>query len=290
MGIEDFLAHEFKDMTDRIRSGFENNMRQREKNPFLPFKNTAIKKYMALGRSFDSQLGNRIQRIVFFLAREKYGTIGVPNITVLSLDDISNSITVTLYTIPLDLDRKWQNKSFNPFVQYVYVSRDLDEATIKRKLKIKKSCTELLTMTYTISSNPTTNKALATWKGRSYPVDLLTVSLRDNPVRSIDALRVYEIKLGGNLDTKNAPSNAEEVLKNKNVFSFINNSHSYFATCYGECSQAVRRAIAEKECELLSPEEFWPSVLPEGLSYAQLIDLFQTQFTSSHIEEAIEAL
>ena len=188
MGIEDFLAHEFKDMTDRIRSGFENNMRQREKNPFLPFKNTAIKKYMALGRSFDSQLGNRIQRIVFFLAREKYGTIGVPNITVLSLDDISNSITVTLYTIPLDLDRKWQNKSFNPFVQYVYVSRDLDEANIKRKLKIKKSCTELLTMTYTISSNPTTNKALATWKGRSYPVDLLTVSLRDNPVRSIDAL------------------------------------------------------------------------------------------------------
>lgn len=294
MKIEDFLLTELKAMSDNVCNNYEENMGNREKNPFLPLINNDIKKYMALGRSVDSQLGNRIQRIIFFLSRQKFGVIGAPNITVLNYDELSGQVTVTLFSVPLDVDKKWQNKNFNPFAQYVYISSNLSDKDVKRKLKIKSKCDKLATTKIVMDLNsPTAKSELSNWKGKNYPVDLLTLSIKEEDTgekKIIEDLFVYEIKMGGNLDTKNAPSNADEVLKNKNMFSFVANSHSFFATCYGECSQSVKSAMESKNCELLTPDDFWAKVLPLELTFKDFIDKFKVAFENSKIESAIENL
>ena len=288
MEIEEFMLAELKAMSENVCSNYERNKANREKNPFLPLHNDDIKKYMALGRSVDSQLGNRIQRIIFFLSRQRFGALGVPNITVLNYDDSSKKIIIKLFSVPLDLDKEYQNKDFNPFVQYVYFASSLSEKEAKKKLKIKANCNKLSSSTIEMDfeSEIFTAEYLK-WKGKNYPVDLLTLGIKDGIVAN---LFVYEIKLGGNLDTKNAPSNADEVLKNKNVFSFITNSHSYFATCYGECSQSVKNALEAKNCELLTPNDFWEKVLPSNISLDKFIEIFKIAFEKSKIEDAIKKL
>ena len=288
------MLTELKAMSDSICNNYEKNMGNREKNPFLPLVNKNIKKYMALGRSIDSQLGNRIQRIIFFLSRQKFGVLGVPNITVLNYDERTARVSVTLYSVPIDVEEKWQNKNFNPFAQYVYIDSNLSDKEAKRKLKLKSICNKLATTNIEMDVNsPAAKSELLKWKRKNYPVDLLTLSLKEEGTSEktiIDGLFVYEIKMGGNLDTKNAPSNADEVLKNKNMFSFVANSHSYFATCYGECSTSVKNAMELRKCELLTPDDFWTKVLPVDITFKDFIDKYKVAFKKSKIENAIEKL
>lgn len=63
------MLSELNGLALNVVANFQGNMANRENNPFLIFNDTNIKKYMALGRSVDSQLGNRLQRIIFFIAR-----------------------------------------------------------------------------------------------------------------------------------------------------------------------------------------------------------------------------
>lgn len=293
MNLDDFLTKELTSMSENICNNYRENMENRTKNPFLCFEDDSIKKYMALGRSFDSQLGNRIQRIIFFLARKKYGDIMVPNIVSLDLNERSREMHMTLYAAPIDLAKEKQNKDFDPFAQYIYIGKKTDRAKIKSKLKIKARSDGLLTKEYVLKScSDEVIKSYNKMKGKQYPVDLLTLSASENDNSGkIDLeLYVYEIKMGGNLDTKNAPSNADEVSKNKIIFSFIKNSHSCFATCYGSCSPAVKNAIKKKKGELLSPEMLWKRVIPSEISYEDFIEKFKKAFKSSSIEKVLQNL
>lgn len=289
MTIDAFMKKELTEMSENITSAYSKNMENRKQNPFLVFEDESAKKYMALGRSLDSQLGNRIQRIIFFLSRTKYKLCGVPNITVINYDEDSGEYTIKLYSIPIDLEDKWKNKGFNPFCQKVYVEKNMDCNNAKRKLHVKENCTELKEKEYKIKSSSSESRdEYQKWKGKNFPVDLLTFDISSE--NSIKDAKAYEIKMGGNLDTKNAPSNAEEVLKNKRLFSFIENNDSYFATCYGTCSEAVKNAIKKTNCTLLEPEKFWKNVLDSSIQYNEFIKKYKTAFSESGIESALKKL
>ena len=63
------IFSELSGLAQNVVANFQGNMTNRENNPFLIFSDANAQKYMALGRSVDSQLGNRMQRIIFFFAR-----------------------------------------------------------------------------------------------------------------------------------------------------------------------------------------------------------------------------
>ena len=276
-------------MKDNICSKNEKNTENRKQNTFLHIADTNANKYMALSRSIDSQLGNRVQRIIFYLAREKYTDICVPNIVHLKHDEKENEMIVTLYSAPIKLPIKCQNKDYNPFQQYIYVDREISDAKFKKLFKIKSDCNKIKTIQIKFSN--CSKKILTEYYnnlGKSIPVDLLIFYFNDKD--EIDYLNLCEIKLGGNLDTKNAPSNANEVLKNKNLFSFIGNTHSYFATCYGKCSPSVAGAICKNGCELLSPELLWKMILPDTLSYDSFICEYTKAFKKAKVEATIKKL
>ena len=127
------MLSELNGLAQNVVANFQDNMSNRENNPFLIFDDTNIKKYMALGRSVDSQLGNRLQRIIFFIARMRYKTEHVPNIVEINITDrAARNIECVLYSVSCDLPVEEQNKGFNPYRQYIYVDTHSSERDIKR--------------------------------------------------------------------------------------------------------------------------------------------------------------
>ena len=62
-------------------------------------------------------------------------------------------------------------------------------------------------------------------KGNGIPIDLFVFEKTSDEKNIAYS---YELKAGGNLDTKNAPSNAKEVKSLKTIFSFCDKSISRF--------------------------------------------------------------
>ena len=136
--VSNFINKELASMAINIAENYPYNISARENNPFLAFEDEDIKKYMAISRSVDSQLGNRIQRIIFYIARLNFGLLEVPNIvTVDVVDNISKKIKCTFYSVPYDLEIENQKKGFDPYKQYVYVNKNKTEEDIKKDLKVK---------------------------------------------------------------------------------------------------------------------------------------------------------
>lgn len=284
--LYDFILEQLSQMTEKVLSKYKNNMVLREQNPFLALDNVSTEKFMALGRSIDSQLGNRLQNIIFYLTRIRYGYENVPNI----VEIITNHNTVELkkYYITGVLDKNYFYSNSNYYSQKIYINKNLSETDIQRKLHVKKAFVHLIassSIPFEVEEN-TINliNTIAKEKGTDgIPVDLLFF---DN-----NFINTFEIKMSGNLDTKNAESNAAEVNRLKNLFSFTNNN-SYFATCYLECSHAVFTEMKKLNLEnnIYKSIDFWNVILPnneETLTYQEFVDLYTKAFHEAKLEERI---
>lgn len=274
--LEKYITKELQGLRENVISNFSENIENRKLNPFLCIDNKEIVKYMALGRSLDSQLGNRIQHIILYCTRLRYGIENVPNI--ISINDVSKKeINLKLFYVDIDANEKELKKDAQLANQYIYINKKMDIEKAKSKLKIKKSSNILKEKEISyLSSEHSLNAPKYT-----IPVDLLFF-IDDGTINT------FEIKMGGNLDTKNAKSNADEVKMLQNLFSFIENNHSYFATCYGTCSEAVRKKL--NTSQVLNGKDFWDKVLPEEISYEEFIGLFKKVFKKLKIAQALKKL
>ena len=113
--------------------------------------------------------------------------------------------------------------------------------------------------------------------------------------KTLKSASAFEIKMGGNLDTKNSKSNANEVADLKRLLGFIPCNLSYFATCYGNCSHAVASEVKAilGEHAILNNSAFWNKVLPEdkeALDYDEFISIFREAFQSTGLEEKLQKL
>lgn len=120
----------------------------------MAFEDEDIKKYMGLGRSVDSQLGNRLQRIIFYISRMRYGNLCVPNLVTIDIDDEEKrNITFTLYSYPCETASSELKKGANPYKQTIHVHKNLSEARVKSYLKIKKKalCLSIGILNFTAS-------------------------------------------------------------------------------------------------------------------------------------------
>ena len=288
------ILAELNGLSQNVVSNFQDNMKNRENNPFLIFDDTNVKKYMALGRSVDSQLGNRLQRIIFFIARMRYKKEHVPNIVEINITNrAARNIECVLYSISCDLPVDEQNKGFNPYRQYIYVDTHSSERDIKRSLKIKASSASLHIekyQFYEITNDEMNNLINNKVHGKKLPVDLLFF---DCPSETLDGANAFEIKMGGNLDTKNSESNAEEVKRLSNIFSFLTNHSAYFATCYGECSAAVKSDL-EKILggnTICNNCTFWNKIIPhDKFTYDDFISVYANAFQTTGLEEKLQDL
>lgn len=286
------IFSELNGLAQNVVANYQDNMTNRENNPFLVFDDAEIKKYMALGRSVDSQLGNRLQRIIFCFARMRYGMVNVPNIVEINIiDPTRRNIECILYSVDCSLPLVEQNKGFNPYRQYVYINKHSTEKQIKNSLKIKASSTSLVKHVFVFNGiSQSTMRALKKKNGKKLPVDLLFF---DCPITSLDQANAFEIKMGGNLDTKNAESNAKEVKRLSDMFSFLANHSAYFATCYGECSDAVKSEL-EKILggnTICNNRTFWDKIIPSSeFTYNDFIEVYTQAFRATNLETLLKEL
>lgn len=94
-----FIQKQLAEMAKTVKKNSSKNQAKRENNIFFIFSDKNAKKYMGTGRSFDSQLGTRLQKIAMFISRRKYGSECVPNLIVLY--NVGASIKVSTISYPL---------------------------------------------------------------------------------------------------------------------------------------------------------------------------------------------
>ncbi len=289
--LKKFIESELLALGDNIKANYEENMAARETNPFLPINDKNIKKNMAIGRSVDSQLGNRMQRIIFYMARMKYGDVAVPNIvTVKIIDDAC--VEIYTYSVPIYIEENDRKKKFNPFNQIVYIDQVLQNDQVKKKLKLKYKSNVLIEKRYVLKGvSSDAIKYIKKPKRKTIPVDLLCLGIKSNKLIKAEA---FEIKLGGKLDTKNSGGNADAVEELTKVFSCLKENEAFFGTCYGECSKTVAKKIEKIEhASVLNNKDLWDKIIPtniSGITYEKFIDMYQKAFKKSKLEAIIKDL
>lgn len=251
--IAQIIKTELEEMVENILSKHKRNQINRGNNPFNCFEDSYIKNYMGMGRSFDSQLGNRLQNIAFKLLSLSNHKVA-PNRVILNIVgnilymhcEQDNSLKQQIYIV--------KNSAMTPQAYSV----EIDEQQIDFYSSL--------------------SKIYKTKNGQlGIPVDLLYLNLNKN-----GAFRAFEIKAGGNLDTKNADANYNEVIRLEKILHPFGNSKSFFATCYNNMgeNEMPQGSIFYKldKTQILIGKVFWNKVLPKDITYERFIEIYQYIF------------
>ena len=219
--LKQFIECQLNEMAKNVVKKYAGNITNRANNPFSLFDGDE-EKYMAVGRSFDSQLGRRLQKIAFYCARYRYGFLNVPNIVIMRENDVR--LVVEILSYPLD----------KGMTQHLY------------------------------------------WSGH----------VVNYPSVSCKRAYVYEIKVGGNLDTKNKGENMNEVIRLEKVFSMFGNNKSKFVACYnnrgeGNSSDGIIFGMLDAEHKAIG-RLFWEKILPlDEMIYDEFIVMYSEAFENN---------
>ena len=203
-------------------------------------------KYMSLGRSFDSQLGNRLQKICKYIARDKFGWTLVPDYIFANVND-TNDVVLYLFSYPKEFIDEFgidacktqtliKINNRNCIFDIVLNKKIIDTINAKyrndavrkqiRKQEDKEAVAAIIEnwknvfagsiIEYTYNNCP--NDKVKKMKALTTKIDIDLIYFVD-----INNIYMYEIKASGGLDTKNREGNANEVTLNEQRFSFVNN-------------------------------------------------------------------
>lgn len=307
--IKSFIQYQLDEMTEQMKRKYD--IRE-QNNPFKCFGAAGdIAKYMSLGRSFDSQLGTRMQKICMFLARERYGKENVPDYVFICASEDEKKVTMWTYNYDEACVSK-NNLYKTQTVMYVSSYDDVKKRAknyklVQAKEYIYENCTD-----EQIRNVTEAEKVVNAKRSRKLPIDLIAIPDHDH-------ILLFEVKLGGGLDTKNRQANATEVLDNKKSFSFVSadesNVGSYFASCYngsgnddgvsevkkekgiwyrGEMPVAPMFDIINEEgfedLEMRIGSVFFDLILPDGIGYPDFIRAYNEAFAASEIEKKISEM
>ncbi len=271
---------------------YSENSINRKYNVFNCIEDNTISKYMGLGRSFDSKLGNEIQKIAMKLARVKYNDINVPNIILINTKDFKKNrkFLLELYVIKDNFQQRvYYNLEPNVFSEYYDSNKIASQKSIVFTLP-KSDSNDILEH---LNKIKVTQKEPKFSKYKKILVDLLYIEDIDDTTKT--KITTFELKSGGNLDTKNSTANVKEVQLLKDIFKFFPFNDSFFATTYnnageGSPSGSVFAELLKNNLESKVGVDFWNMVLPEELDYESFIKNYKQKFIESGIEEEYKNL
>jgi hypothetical protein len=272
--LSQFIEGQLREMAKNVVSKSAGNIANRAHNPFSLFEGNE-EKYMAVGRSLDSQLGTRLQKIAFYCARYTYGFINVPNIVV--MNESEEGLVVELLSYPIE-------KGMNQCLYWGGEATDYLSASCRCAFN---SSPETFDSRAYLFNNIDIDeiKNIINSQGGKMPMDLFFIDSEGNA-------HTYEIKAGGNLDTKNKVENRNEVIRLEKVFSMFGDNSSKFATCYnnrgeGNTPDGAIFSMLDADHKAIG-HFFWEEILPlEEISYEDFIELYSKAFTNAKVREII---
>lgn len=283
-----FVIDCLEDIKKTTIDNYSENSVNRKYNVFNCINDQTIRRYMGLGRSFDSKLGNEIQKIAMKLARVKYGDINVPNIILINTEDENDNrkFILNLYTIKDNFQQRvFYNIKPDDFL------RDFNNDNIELSKSIEFTLPKSSRKATLTKLNK--YKITDTKKNIKKLVDLLYIEDIDDTTKT--KLTTFELKSGGNLDTKNSKANVDEVKLLKDIFKFFPQNDSFFATAYNNAGEGVPSGsvftkLKKEKLEYKVGKDFWNMILPEELSYDSFIEQYEQKFIESRIEEKYKRL
>ena len=288
--IKNIVYEEFSKLISNIEGDFKTNFVKKRYNFLLSQLDETITANMVFVSSFESKSGFAIETCAKRIARLKFGDENVPaivnprNVNLIVLYNVGASIKVSTISYPLR----------NGMSQKVYWTNKPVEDFLNKKLRklFDNKSEKICIKTFKVECESQVIEKIKKEfdkrdaKGNGIPIDLFVLN-------QVDDRRIaysYELKAGGNLDTKNAPSNAAEVTSLETIFSFCDKSISRFATCYdgkgdGTPDGAIGKHLDRNQ--ILIGKEFWEEILEDGVSYNDFILAYQEAYKKAKVEETV---
>ena len=275
--IKKIIIDEFTNLIENIEGDFKKNFKKNSFNFLLSQMDWQIIAHMVFVSSFESKSGFAIENTARRIAQIRYGERNVPSIV-----------------NPRDLDYEGRI-NFNGTGQIVVTDVETDNSNLageiaqfrannmsrqrgeKSSLNHDKINEQLLPL----SEKYKNNKNLY-----SKPVDLAFYNGEE--------WIICEIKAGGDLDSSNAPSNVEKLLKIY-VDMGVSNCKAYFATIYNKDGEgntwkgAVKKHL-EYPSMFLIGKEFWLSILPDGVTFDKFLELYKSALEDIDLNNRINSM
>jgi hypothetical protein len=279
--IKEIFKDEFIILIEKIEKDFVTNYNKKTNNFLLHHFDSNTIANMVFVSSFESKSGftiekcaRKIANITYEVPPIIYSSQNIKGKKVVLENNISkhepekNQIIVT----DIDIDNSDLTSKISKFNNDNKANNQKPSTLTQEKVK------ELLSIAenYKISDDNTKVK----------PVDL---AFRDHS----GILHIFELKLGGDLDSSNAPSNVEKLLK---IYVGINdpNSKIYFATIYDKdkgktWSGSIKKYLSFDDMCLIG-EKFWEKILPPDVNYNKLIELYEEALKEINLNSSIQTL
>lgn len=273
--IKNIVTEEFSKLTDTIEKDFSNNYKRKVNNFLLSQMDEKITASMVFVSSFESKSGFAIETCAKRIARLRFGEENVPAIVNprnLKHDIDMNSVNGQIVVTDVDTHNGDLRGAISGF-------RANNVATGRDKNRVESGVTQdsirenLLPLAEQFRTNTIQIK----------PVDL---AFFDG-----EKWNVLELKVGGDLDSSNAPSNVEKLLTIY-VDMGIDNCNAYFATLYNKDGEgntwtgAVKKHMAFPEMFLIG-KVFWEKILPENISFEEFEAIYKSALEDIDLNKRI---
>lgn len=278
--ILDVLTAEMQTMLSALKKDTPDNFRRKANNFLLSQFDPDVLFYTVFTSSFESKSGNALENCAKAIARLRYGPDSVPAV-IQGLGATEED--VRRYTAPA-ADK-----------QTILTRKKISEVTNRagsalsrhRKSGRGRSQTTATGVSQSILRDEIVNVDYAdSDKLEEKPVDLL---IQVSEAKSL----CMEIKLGGDLDSSNAPAQLAKFL----TLCAIANTpeiEGYFATIYNKDGEGkrftgtVRSYLADNM--VLAGSEFWTKILPDEISFEQFIGLYHQSLEAVGMNAAIREM
>lgn len=274
--VKNIIATEFGALVDTIEKDFLKNYKNKANNFFLsPLSD--LSGYMAFTSSFESKAGNAAEACAKEFAKLRYGAENVPSI--INPCNLSHGIdpnTVHGQVIVTDVDP--QNAEMSAILTRFRLEH---KASGRGKSRIASTLTQsALEELYDEVSD------FHGGDGRfTKPVDLCFFDGTE--------WHVFELKAGGDLDSTKAPSEVDKLL---HMFVAMGTpAKIHFAALYNKngegnkWSGAICGHLSFDDMCLIG-KDFWEMVLPYGISFSELTELYNEVIAELNIQSRCTSL
>ena len=278
--ILNLLTAEMQTMLAALKKDTPDNFRRKANNFLLSQFDPDVLFYTVFTSSFESKSGNVLENCAKAIARLRYGPDSVPAV-IQGLGSTEEDV------------RRYSASSTDQ--QIILTRKKIGEInhnagavlSLHRKSGRGKNQATTTGINQTILREEITNVVYEdSDKLEKKPVDLFI------RVSNMESLCV-EIKLGGGLDSSNAPAQLAKFLTTC-VIAGSPKIEGYFATVYNKdgegkrFSGAVRSYLADDM--ILAGSEFWAKILPGEISFEQFVALYHQSLKSVGMNVAIREM
>ncbi len=276
--VKEIIKHELNNLIDKISDDFKKNYKRKSHNWILNGFDETLVANMVFVSSFESKYGNMFETIAKNIAKLKYGEENVPSVfqgagvSDKEFKEFKASYTGNQQVIISKIDLSACQDTIAGIVQF-------NKAQGKGKSRIP--CSLDSNRLKEIHKNNFSKTRL-----NQQPIDLGIYDPNE------DIYRIFEIKAGGDLDSRKAPGDVAKMLTEYTALG-KDNSEIYFATLYHKDGEGniwtgiVKRYLSEDL--ILIGSKFWEFVLKDT-SFNEFKSIYNEAFKELEISSKINEL